>query len=76
VTAPAALTIDIPGTRTATRAVAGTHVYSTAATGWDVGVVDVAAGASAVTLYRRTLVAWPTESGTVYTRGQVTLEVA
>lgn len=75
-TTPAALTIDLPGTRTATRAVSGSHAYLTTAGGWDVGSVDAAAGASVVTLYTRTRASWPTDSGGVSTRGQITLEVA
>jgi hypothetical protein len=75
-TAPTALSIALPASYTAVRAVGGCHAYQTATGGWEVGSVDIAASGAVMLLYTRTRLAWPSESGTVLTRGQITLEVA
>ena len=72
----ASLTMRIPGLYAAALSVSGFHTYSTAAGGWDIGPVETAVGSGNVTLYTRTRVAWPAEAGTIYTRGQLTLEIA
>lgn len=72
----ASLTMRIPGLYAAALSVSGFHTYQTAAGGWDVGPVETAVGSGNVTLYTRTRTAWPAEAGTIYTRGQLTLEIA
>jgi hypothetical protein len=72
----ASLTMRIPGLYASALAVSGFHTYSTAAGGWDIGPVETAVGSGNVTLYTRTRAAWPAEAGTIYTRGQLTLEIA
>ena len=73
--ATASLVMRIPGLYVSALSVSGFHTYQTAG-GWDIGAVDVGAGLSTVTLYTRTRTNWPAESGTIYTRGQMTLEIA
>ena len=72
----ASLTMRIPGLYVAALSVSGFHTYSTAAGGWDIGPVETAVGSGNVTLYTRQRTAWPAEAGTIYTRGQLTLEIA
>ena len=72
----ASLTMRIPGLYAAALSVSGFHTYQTAAGGWDVGPVETAVGSGNVTLYTRQRMAWPAEAGTIYTRGQLTLEIA
>ena len=75
-TGSAALLLRIPGLYTANLGVTGTHAYQTTAGGWDVGAVEATVSGTTLAIYTRTRAAWPAEAGTVYTRGQMTLEIA
>ena len=75
VTAPTALSLTLPASLAAKASCGTFHSYQTATGGWDTGSVDITASGTALLLYTRTRLSWPTESGTVNTRGSIVLEV-
>ena len=69
------LVLRLPASKVSTKQVGGTQFYY-AGGAWDVGSVGISAGSASLQLYTRTRADWPAETGTLYLRGQVVLEVA
>ena len=71
----ATISLALPGGHLPARNASATHTYGTFTTGWDIGSAQVTAGVARIVLYTRDQTNWPVSGATLYTRGQITVEV-